>query len=288
MALTSFILIIVFSGISSALYPAAQREQASTPSESVEEESEQETPAKEAKQEASDEEAEPTEEEAAEDEVSNDASSTPAASDADEEGSDSGGYDATVRVRRVVDGDTIRISPAIDGNNEVRLIGVDTPETKEPGCDVQPYGTEASEFTTRELQGEEVELEFDEEREDRYDRLLAYIYKDEEMFNETLLEEGYAQVATFPPNVKYVERFERAQAEAQAAAQGIWALPAEQLAALTDRGNGIGGSGCTPKAAPRPSPHRRSNLHLSPSPPPMSHPPLPCPPQVAARTARQA
>ena len=50
------------------------------------------------------------------------------------------------------------------------------------------------------------------------------------MFNETLLEEGYAQVATFLPNVKYVDRFEDAQAEAQAANRGMWALPAEELA----------------------------------------------------------
>jgi micrococcal nuclease len=140
----------------------------------------------------------------------------------------------------------------VNGYDEVRLIGVGTPETRDPDCEVQPYGQQASTVTTSQLQGEEVDLEFDEERVDRYDRLLAYVYKDEEMFNETLLEEGYAQVATFPPNVKYVERFEEAQAEAQAAQRGIWALSAEQQSELTDRGNGVGGSGCTPKATPPP------------------------------------
>jgi len=113
---------------------------------------------------------------------------------------------------------------------------------------VQPYGDEATAFTTSELQGEEVGLEFDVERTDRYDRLLAYVYpSDEEMFNETLLEEGYAQVATFPPNVRYVDRFLAAQEEARAAALGIWGLSAEELAAQTDRDNGIGGGGCPEK-----------------------------------------
>jgi micrococcal nuclease len=64
------------------------------------------------------------------------------------------------------------------------------------------------------------------------------------MFNETLVEERYAQVATFPPNVKYVERFLEAQREARAANRGLWGLSAAELCQQTDRGNGIGG-GCS-------------------------------------------
>lgn len=153
-------------------------------------------------------------------------------------------YDATVTVTRVVDGDTVDITPAIEGNNRVRLIGVDTPETGECSGG-QPFSQEAKTFSTSELQGEEVGLEFDVEKTDRYDRLLAYVYpSDEEMFSETLLEEGYAQVATFPPNVKYVDRFRTAQEGARAAGRGLWGLSAEELAAQTDRDNGIGGGGC--------------------------------------------
>ena len=82
------------------------------------------------------------------------------------------------------------------------------------------------------------------ERTDRYGRLLAYVWLPEgSMFNEVLLKEGYAQVATFPPNVKYVERFEEAQREAREAGRGLWGLPEGQLCQQTDRGNGIGG-GC--------------------------------------------
>jgi micrococcal nuclease len=100
----------------------------------------------------------------------------------------------------VVDGDIVEITPAVDGIEEVRFKGVDTPESKDPNCGVQPCGSHASAFTTSELQSQEVELEFDEEKTDRYGRLLAYVYEDGEMFNEKLLEEGYAQVYTIPPN----------------------------------------------------------------------------------------
>jgi micrococcal nuclease len=133
------------------------------------------------------------------------------------------------------------------------------------GCAVQPYGPEATAFTTSELQGQEVGLEFDEERTDRNDRLLAYVYKEDEMFNEDLLEGGYAQVATFPPNDKYVDRFEAAQAETQAVPLEIWALPAAEQPQLTDRDNGIGtGDGCQQKTAPPPK---------APPPPPALPPP---------------
>ncbi len=64
-----------------------------------------------------------------------------------------------------------------------------------------------------------------EERTDQYDRLLAYVYpQGEEMFNETLLREGYAQVATFPPNTRYEDRFRAAQEEARSARRGLWGL----------------------------------------------------------------
>ena len=166
--------------------------------------------------------------------------------------------ETTVTVTRVVDGDTFEISPAIKDIANVRLIGVDTPETKKPNCSSQPYGAEASAFTTAQLQGQQVGLEFDVEKTDRYDRLLAYVYPSNgSMFNDTLLREGYAQLATFPPNVTYVERFQEAQAKARAAGLGLWGQPPEQLAQQTDRGNGIGGGGCLEKAAqfqPQPVP----------------------------------
>lgn len=87
-----------------------------------------------------------------------------------------GRFDATATISRVVDGDTVEITPAVDGIEDVRLIGVDTPETRDSECGKQPYADEASAFTTRELEDQEVELEFDEERADQYGHLLAYVY----------------------------------------------------------------------------------------------------------------
>jgi endonuclease YncB( thermonuclease family) len=155
-----------------------------------------------------------------------------------------------VTVSRVVDGDTVEVAPAVEGLTEVRLIGVDTPETSHPTYGEQPYGQQAKEFTISRLQGEQVALEFDVERVDPYGRLLAYVWlSDGKMFNEVLLKEGYAQMATFPPNVRYVERFQEAQREARAASRGLWGLPEEQLCQQTDRGNGIGG-GCDEGSSP--------------------------------------
>jgi len=150
-------------------------------------------------------------------------------------------YDTTVTVSRVVDGDTVEITPGVSGVEEVRLIGVDTPETVDPSEGVEPYGPEASAYTTEQLAGRKVALEFDVERVDQYDRLLAYVYTgDGQMFNEDLLEEGYAQAYPYPPNTKYEDRFAAAQADARAADLGIWGLPARKQCQLADRGNGIG------------------------------------------------
>lgn len=185
-------------------------------------------------------------------------------------------YDKTVTVSRVVDGDTIEINPTINGVEDVRLIGIDTPETVDPSEEVEPYGSEASAFATEELAGQEVQLEFDEEKVDQYDRLLAYVYTGGgEMFNEDLVEMGYAQAYPYPPNTMYEMRFERAQRKAKARDLGIWGLPLDQQCLLADRGNGIGeGSiGCdlmaeksaSPSASPSASASADSSTTAQPS-----------------------
>lgn len=166
----------------------------------------------------------------------------------------------TVTVDRVVDGDTIEISPAINGKEDVRLIGVDTPETVDPGEPVQPFGPQASRFTKRQLEGKRVTLEFGQERVDQFDRLLAYVRLNNTIFNETLLRQGYAQLYTVAPNDKYEDSFRQAQQQARSADRGLWGLPPDQLCQLADRGNDIGG-GCeatpndeTSQAEPTPTP----------------------------------
>jgi micrococcal nuclease len=133
----------------------------------------------------------------------------------------SGGTRTTVHVVDVVDGDTIRVD--LHGEETpVRLIGIDTPEKDGPYTDLECYGEESSRYTAEALGDRDVELEFDVERSDRFDRTLAYVWVDGTLFNERILREGYAVLATFPPNVRYVERFTRAQRRARDQHAGLW------------------------------------------------------------------
>jgi micrococcal nuclease len=122
---------------------------------------------------------------------------------------------------RVVDGDTAeaRLSGA---SIDVRLIGVDTPETVHPFEPVECFGPAASSFTRRSLEGERIRLEFDVQRRDQYGRTLAYVWLGDRLFNRVLVARGFAQVATYPPNVKYVEQFIRAQRSAREHDRGLW------------------------------------------------------------------
>ena len=129
-----------------------------------------------------------------------------------------------VRVTRVVDGDTIEVSPRVVGTEDVSLIGVDTPEVF--GIEAQRCGREASAFTTEALGGQEVTLEFDVGRVDPYGRALAYVWVpdlDGEIFNETLLRRGLARVLSVKPNVIYEYRFLAAEKEAKTKGIGVWA-----------------------------------------------------------------
>lgn len=147
-------------------------------------------------------------------------------------------------VTRVVDGDTIEV----DFRGEmldIRLIGVDTPETVHPSEPVQCYGPQASQFTTSELEGEDVRLEFDIERLDRYGRTLAYVWRNEELFNELLVAKGYGVVSTYPPNVKYVDEFVAAQRAARNGDLGLWKACADESGEGSGNGGGSGGGSGT-------------------------------------------
>lgn len=123
-----------------------------------------------------------------------------------------------VKVTRVIDGDTIEI----EGGKHVRFIGIDTPETVHPSKPVQCYGKEASAKTKELLEGQEIKLEKDVSEVDRYGRLLRYIWKGNTLVNELLVKEGYAQVSTYPPDVKYQDRFLAAQKDARDNNRGLW------------------------------------------------------------------
>jgi len=130
------------------------------------------------------------------------------------------GRDNMLLVERVIDGDTFMIT----GDEPVRLIGVDAPEARK-GASAEPYGKEASAFTSVMLEGMQVKLLFDVKQRDQYGRLLAYVYlEDGKFFNELLVREGYALVYTVPPNVAKVETLLEAQQHAMKHKLGLWGL----------------------------------------------------------------
>ncbi len=122
-------------------------------------------------------------------------------------------------VLRVVDGDTIEI----DSGEKVRYIGMDTPETAHPRKPVQCFGKEASAANKSFVSGQKVRLVKDVSEVDKYGRLLRYVYLEDGTFvNLELVKEGYAQAATFPPDVKYSAAFVAAAREAREAGRGLW------------------------------------------------------------------
>ena len=125
------------------------------------------------------------------------------------------------RVTRVVDGDTVEAR--VDGATEdVRYIGVDTPESVKPETPVECYGLEASHFNERLVEGEAVRLELDAERRDPYGRLLAYVHLGDRFVNAELVRGGYATTLTIPPNDRFAGLFDRLEREASAAGRGLW------------------------------------------------------------------
>ena len=137
-----------------------------------------------------------------------------------------------ILVTRVVDGDTLKL----ENGERVRLIGIDTPEmheseklyrdsarTEQDISTIQKLGRRAYEFTKNLVEGKRVSLEFDVEKHDRYGRLLAYVYlKDGTFVNAKIVEEGYASLMTFPPNVKYADLFLKLLQEARNSRKGLW------------------------------------------------------------------
>ncbi len=129
----------------------------------------------------------------------------------------------------VVDGDTIDVE--IDGRTErVRLIGIDTPETKKPSSPIECYGPEASTFTAALLPvGTRVRLERDIVGRDDYGRLLGYVHAvgadggPTTFVNMEIVEQGYARPLTIEPNSTYAREFAAAARRAERDDLGLWA-----------------------------------------------------------------
>lgn len=108
---------------------------------------------------------------------------------------------------------------------KIRLIGINAPESYNVNKKFHKeyFGKEAKIFVTHLLENKKVKLFFDVQKTDRYGRILAYAYLENGVFlNQYLVENGYAVVATFPPNVKFVEVFTQAEKSARNKKLGLW------------------------------------------------------------------
>ncbi len=128
-----------------------------------------------------------------------------------------------VRVVRVVDGDTVVVRTG-SGEERVRYIGVDTPESVKPGTPVQCFAKAASAANRRLVEGQEVRLVLDAEARDRYGRTLAYVYRSSDglFVNAELVRRGYAKPLTIPPNVAHAVELRRLAASARRGGRGLW------------------------------------------------------------------
>ena len=129
----------------------------------------------------------------------------------------------TADVTNIVDGDTIDVQ--MNGQSfRVRYIGMDTPERGEL------FYNEAREANRQLVEGQTVTMVKDVSETDRYGRLLRYIYlKDGTFVNAELVRQGYAQVATFPPDVRFQETYLELEREARQAGRGLWGEAAVPL-----------------------------------------------------------
>ena len=142
-----------------------------------------------------------------------------------------------VLVMYVSDGDTLHVSVA-GKDRRLRLIGVDAPESASNGKSVKEshhskqrmknilsLGERAKQYMkTLVHRGDVVSLEYDVTREDKYSRILAYVYlSNGTMLNEKIIRDGYAKPMTVPPNVRYAKKFVRLYEEARRYRFGLWA-----------------------------------------------------------------
>jgi len=124
----------------------------------------------------------------------------------------------------VVDGDTFWADNGTSKGIKIRLIGVDAPESRNVFKKVIGYyGKEAKEYLSKMLDNKSVKLVSDVDSLDQFGRTLSYVYLEDGTFvNAELVKNGYAQVMTVPPNVKFADEFLKLQQEARENNRGLW------------------------------------------------------------------
>ena len=128
---------------------------------------------------------------------------------------------STGLVIRILDGDTVELK---DGR-KIRYLHVDTPEiSRSENGKHECFGEEAKELNTQLVLDRVVNLEYDLNCYDRFDRTLAFVSVDNRMVNKILVERGYGELMIISPNNKYEEEFEILEEEARKVKAGIWGI----------------------------------------------------------------
>lgn len=142
------------------------------------------------------------------------------------------GWDQTVRLKRVNDGDTV----TLENGRLLRFIGIDTPEVNHRDlAKSEPYANNAKTLLEKYLHpGDKLHLIYDRTKKDKYGRLLAYVYSATGRNLSLLqLQAGYAQQWVIGNNDKFWRCFQKAEHQARKRRKGIWknfkALPASRL-----------------------------------------------------------
>jgi len=129
------------------------------------------------------------------------------------------GEERWVTVSKIYDGDTFKTRRG----EKIRLLGLNTPETRhgdEPG---QPGGKQAKAALKKLILGKQVRLRFDKEKKDRYKRTLAQVWmRDGLWINGWLLRQGYAHLYTFEPNSRWAKKLLQEERIARSQKLGIW------------------------------------------------------------------
>lgn len=134
-----------------------------------------------------------------------------------------------VTFSKCVDGDTFKVL-LDDKEYTVRMLAIDTPESVHPSKGVEYYGKEASDFTCDKVtKAKTIELEYDDNSDklDKYGRLLAWVFVDDELLQQTLIEQGYAKIAYLYGDYKYTNILQEKQELAEVTNLGIWNMEAK-------------------------------------------------------------
>lgn len=127
-------------------------------------------------------------------------------------------YQYRYQLEHVIDGDTLIVSP----DRRIRLLGLNAPEVSHRQSPAEPGGEKARDWLRNRLGNDQIILEYDQEKYDKYQRDLAYVFSDDKLVNTELLAEGLAVLTLRPPNLRYSKQFIEAQKKAERQQKGLW------------------------------------------------------------------